>query len=128
MSEIWRDIDGYEGLYQVSNLGNVLSLHPHRSKKEKPKIISHDNIHGYHRVELHANGNKTKFLVHRLVADMFLPNPDNKSEVNHKDGNKDNNTVDNLEWCTHRENMKHAYVNNLVNPHKALSARWGTKK
>ena len=125
MSEVWKDITGYEGLYQVSNLGFVRSLHPHSCKIVNPTILKGDDVHGYPRVELHRRRTKTKHLVHRLVAVAFIPNPDNKPEVNHKDGKKDNNCVDNLEWCTRKENMKHAYDNGLVSMEKANQARLG---
>ena len=107
--EIWKDIEGYEGLYQVSSMGRVVSLHPHSSKSIRKKVISYTNVHGYQRVDLHKKGERRgRFLVHRLVALAFIPNPENKPEINHKDGNKGNNSFLNLEWCTRKENMVHA--------------------
>lgn len=99
MKEIWKQIDGWEG-YKISNFGNV------RGKRV-------ENLHqqltncGYKIVHL-SNGNTVKWLsVHRLVAEAFIPNPDNLPEVNHKDENKSNNRADNLEWCTHSYNNKY---------------------
>lgn len=100
MQEIWKDIVGYEGLYQVSNMGRVRSLK--RNIILKP--TSDMNGKGYYFVNL-KRGNPKK--IHRLVAKAFIPNPDNKPEVNHIDGNTKNNKIDNLEWCTHQENCVH---------------------
>ena len=99
MTEEWRDIKGYEGLYQVSNLGNVRSLHWYGGDTIKNRaLVNHTT--GYLMVSL-SNKKKCKpFLVHRLVAEAFIPNPNNYGFVNHKDENKQNNCVDNLEWCT----------------------------
>ena len=97
MEEIWKDIEGYEGLYKVSNLGKVLNL-------SNNKIIKlHDNGCGYLNVSLKG---KTCY-IHRLVAQAFIPNPENKPTVNHIDKNKNNNTVDNLEWATYSEQEQH---------------------
>lgn len=93
MNEIWKDIEGYEGLYQVSNLGNIKSL---RSNK---LMSVNDSGIGYMKTHLSKNGKQTYPYVHRLVAIAFLPNPNNLPEVNHKDENKSNNNVTNLEWC-----------------------------
>ena len=101
MTEVWKDIEGYEGLYQVSNLGNVLRL-PYK-RPLKPSVRC-----GYYRIALSKNNNSKWYSLHRLVAKAFIPNPDNLPEINHKDGNKSNNCVDNLEWCSRKENMHHA--------------------
>ena len=103
MEEIWKDISGYEGLYQISNLGNVKSLNYSRTGKERILKPGTDKD-GYLLVTLYKNRNKRPFKIHRLVAKAFIPNPDNKSDVNHKDENKTNNCVDNLEWMTRMEN------------------------
>lgn len=112
MQEIWKDIKGYEGIYQVSNLGKVKSLNYKRGKHEK-EIKQVLNSRGYLEVGL-FNGKVKTHRVHRLVAQTFIPNPENKDEVNHIDGNKKNNTVNNLEWNTSKENIHHAWENKLI--------------
>lgn len=112
MQEIWKDIKGYEGIYQVSNLGKVKSLNYKRGKHEK-EIKQALNSRGYLEVGL-FNGKVKTHRVHRLVAQTFIPNPENKDEVNHIDGNKKNNTVNNLEWNTSKENIHHAWENKLI--------------
>ena len=104
--EIWKDIQGYEGYYQISNIGQVKNI-----KTNKILIGDLNNI-GYRRVTLYAPIKK-RFFIHRLVALHFCENKDNKEVVNHIDGNKLNNNADNLEWVTHSENDKHAYKLNL---------------
>lgn len=107
MEEIWKDVLGYEGLYQVSNLGQVKSFCG-SAKFGKPKelILKPYLINsGYHVVTFYSeNRKKHKFQVHRLVAETFIDNPDNLPCVNHKDENKLNNSVSNLEWCTYQYN------------------------
>lgn len=116
MQEIWKDIKGYEGLYQISNLGNVKSLrrkvynHYIKERLLNPVIIKK----GYLQIKLRKENNYKHFKVHRLVAQAFIPNPKNLPQVNHKDGDKTNNCVDNLEWVTEKENMRHAVKNNLL--------------
>ena len=121
--EVWKDIEGYEGLYQVSNFGNIKSLPRirHNGKGtyiQKEKLLKQTfTSTGYKKVELCKDGKRKGFKVHRLVAIAFIPNPDNKPEVNHIDGNKINNNIDNLEWVTSSENTIHAYETGL-NPNK----------
>lgn len=107
MKEVWKDIPGYEGLYMVSNLGRVKRL---PLGKQWPYRRTHNNIrkphvsNGYCQVNLSKDNEVKWFSVHRLVAMAFIPNPNNYPQVNHKDENKLNNNVDNLEWCTQRYN------------------------
>lgn len=102
MNEIWKDVVGYEGLYMVSSLGQVKSLFRYK-KVLKPNITRN----GYATVELFKNKKGKRLLIHRLVAAAFISNPENKPQVNHRDENKLNNTVDNLVWNTRKENMNH---------------------
>lgn len=94
--EIWKDIPGYEGLYQVSNYGRVKSFH---GRVEKEKILQPYYKQKYAQILLIKDKKRKLARVHRLVAEAFIPNPDHKPQVNHKDENKRNNNVDNLEWC-----------------------------
>lgn len=98
MIEIWKDIEGYEGLYQVSNLGRVKSLNYNHTGKSKNRILSKDK-YGYLFIRLHKDGVSKNYYVHRLVAEAFIPNPDNLPIVNHKSEVKTENFVWNLEWC-----------------------------
>lgn len=110
----WRAIEGYEGLYEVSNTGLVKALNKRVDsgkchRRWRVHILSHSSdAKGYLRVSLSKNGVTKTHKVHRLVATAFIPNIDNLPQVNHKDGNKANNCVDNLEWCSQSENMAHA--------------------
>ena len=105
MKEIWKDIPEYEGLYQVSNLGNVRSLNYNRTGEIK--LLKQGNVNGYKVVILYKDGKKKNYLVHRLVAIAFLPNPNNLPIINHKDENPSNNNVNNLEWCTQAYNTNY---------------------
>ena len=106
MEEIWKDIKGYEGKYKVSNLGNVKSLN--YCNTNTSKILSGAIMpNGYKKICLYKNGKQKNFLVHRLVADAFIPNPNNLPQINHKDENRANNNVSNLEWCTAKYNSNY---------------------
>lgn len=109
--EIWKDIEGYEGLYQISNYGNIVSLNYNHTKKRKELICEINN--GYCKIGLCKNNKTKRYMVHRLVAKAFIDNPYNKNQVNHIDGNKQNNRVDNLEWVTPKENTEHSIKNSL---------------
>ena len=131
--EIWKEVKGYEGLYQVSNLGNIRSLeritifeseNQHKKykanrhikcKMKKPTV----NKCGYYKTVLYKNGKKINVLVHRLVAEAFLPNLNNKPTINHIDGNKLNNKLDNLEWATYPEQQLH--VNHILGKKSIIS-------
>lgn len=122
-SEIWKDVVGYEGIYEVSSIGRVRSVDRFveysdgRRTFTKGKILRH-NINGKYKIRMvHLyDGVKRKAIsVHRLVAIAFIANPDNKTDVNHIDGNRENNAVNNLEWTTHLENMQHGFRHGLIN-------------
>jgi hypothetical protein len=106
MEEIYKDVIGFEGLYMVSNFGNV--------KNSRGKMLKGCSKKGYIYVHLSKNATYYNYRLNRIVAKAFLPNPNNFTDVNHKDGNKSNNTLDNLEWISHQDNMKHAYANGLL--------------
>lgn len=104
MEELWKDIGGYEGLYQVSNLGRIWSYKT--NKILKGSIDSH----GYRQVDFRKDGKRKTILLHRLVAKAFILNPDNLPQVNHKDENPLNNHVNNLEWCTQEYNLSYGTI------------------
>jgi hypothetical protein len=108
MKETWKPIKKYEGLYEVSNLGNVRSL-PRNTTKGR--ILKIGIRRGYAKVTLYKDGVSCQCSVHRLVAESFIPNPLRKPMVNHIDENRLNNSVANLEWCTHIENCIHGTAN-----------------
>ena len=132
--EVWIDVKGYKGLYQVSNLGKVKRLssivnYSNGLKcKHKERILKFDkskiNKRGkyYLRVTLSKNNKQKRFQVHQLVGKHFIKNPENKICINHIDGNPENNIVENLEWCTYSENEIHSYNTlNKINANRKLS-------
>lgn len=106
MEEIWKTVKNFED-YQVSNTGKVRSC-----KRNKIKEMAQDKRYGYMRITLRKKGKSKHYQVHRLIAETFIDNPLNLKEVNHKNGIKDDNNVENLEWCSRSENEKHCYRNN----------------
>lgn len=122
--EIWKPIKGYEGLYEVSNLGRVKSLDRfvNASIKNQKQVLKqgkilkpYKDIRGYLKVSLSKENKRTIKFVHRLVSEAFIPNINNLSQVNHIDGNKVNNHIENLEWCSCKENINHAWAIGLIN-------------
>ena len=107
MKEEWRDIEGYEDWYEISNLGRVRSIDNRKILKTN---FSKD---GYERVTITKDKITRNMSIHRLVAKAFIPNPYKLPQVNHIDGDKTNNNVDNLEWCTNQENHNHKMKNGL---------------
>ena len=103
----WEAVKGFERLYKVSPNGEIYSV-------RSDKILSSFIAAGYKQVELNLCGRASKHLIHRLVAEAYLPNPKGLPCVNHKDGDKLNNNVSNLEWCTYKENMEHASTHGLL--------------
>lgn len=123
MVEEYRDVQGFVGKYLVSNLGNVKSIG--RDIILKPDT---QNKMGYKRVTLYKSGMTLKYSIHRLVAEAFIPNLDNKPHINHIDNDPSNNRIDNLEWCTHSENMIHAHKQGRLANIKASNAAIGVNK
>lgn len=105
MEEVWRNIPGSNGLYQVSNFGNIKSLR-YRGGYQEKQLTPKKNNNGRLWVEVLINGKRKPMLIHRLVAMAFIPNPNGYEEINHIDENPQNNTVYNLEWCTHKHNVR----------------------
>ncbi len=121
-TEIWKDVDGYDGVYQVSTLGRFKSVDRIVKCKNGAKKLYRGRMMkavvanmGYYCLNMSKNGNVKSCHLHRLVAEAFISNPENKRTVNHIDGNKLNNCVANLEWATDSENNQHAVDNNLRN-------------
>ena len=106
ISEIWKPVEGYEGLYEVSNTGKVATLN-YRHTGERRELSPKTERTGYMKVLLYKRGGRKLCSVHRLVAKAFIPNPNNLRCVNHIDENKSNNDVSNLEWCSHSYNNKY---------------------
>lgn len=127
MEEVWKDIPGYEGLYQASNIGRIRGVDRYIGYKNGRKRLWKGQIKtqrldykGYLRVEICKDGTQKTEFVHQLVALAFIPNPDKKPYINHKDGNPQNNNTENLEWCTPRENTIHS-INVLKNGIKTVN-------
>ena len=118
----WADVIGYEGLYQISTYGNVMRMHD-RAHLNASLYKKQTERFGYYRIMLKKGGIQKSYQLHRLVAIAFIPNPDNKSEVNHIDGNSLNNEVFNLEWATSSENKYHLYNNRIIGDKRI----WGSK-
>lgn len=108
--EYWKNVVGYEGLYMVSDCGSAKSVKFGKERSLIPQLCRD----GYFRVTLRINNAPKRFSVHRLVALAFITNHENKRCINHKNGIKTDNNVENLEWCTYSENLKHAFANNLA--------------
>ena len=131
MNEEWRPIVGYEGLYEVSNTGQVRSLDMYVKSKSKSyrlhkgKVLSPGkDTDGYLKVCLSCNGKNKMFFVHRLAAQAFIPNPDNLPEINHKDENPGNNSVDNLEWCDRSYNNTYGTRQDKVRDTNIKNGYW----
>lgn len=113
MDEIWKPIPGYEGYYEASNLGRIRSVERivrgrWGFSRRHSQILKQNNVHhGYRQVRFSIDGIKSQPLVHRLIAMTFISNPQNLPQVNHKDGNTENNCPENLEWCTAAYNSQH---------------------
>lgn len=119
MSEIWRDIPRYEGLYSISTSGDIKSLgrlircRGGERFKNETNVTSYPNQKGYVMVQLYKGGHRKNFTIHRLLSITFLENPENLPQINHKDGNKQNNSLENLEWCSSLHNVQHSRITGL---------------
>ena len=134
MNEIWKAIEGYEGKYEVSNLGRVRSLHRkvatvHSSMRtiKGKTLVPWTDKDGYLHVNLWCECKMKSHMVHRLVAGAFIPNPDNMPEVNHKDEDKQNNRADNLEWCNTRYNINYGNRSHKVSQTRISNAMLGLR-
>ena len=120
MEEIWKDVKDYEGLYQISNLGRIKSL-PKKTNNQYSniEIIMKQPLQGigYYSIQLRKDKKFKTLMVHRLLSEVFIPNPENKKQVNHINGIKSDNRLENLEWVTSSENMKHAFRTGLKSNH-----------
>lgn len=126
----WKEIKGYEGKYIVSNYGEIVSLPRYKQNHNKKQYVQPKDIlkyinnkNGYTYVFLCNNSKYKNIRLHKIVATAFIPNPKNLPQINHIDGNKQNNRVDNLEWCTASENIKHAYKMGLVKNNNKIKVK-----
>ena len=127
MEEVWKDIEGYEGRYQISNYGRLLSLNYHNTGV--PNIIKpKTHRHGYVFYILYKDGTRKAFMAHRLVALAFISNPNNYPIINHKDENKLNNYFENLEWCTCSYNVKYSLALHELEPKHICKRRYSKRK
>lgn len=111
-TEIYKDVLGYEGIDQVSNLGNVKRINYKRNKNDYI-LKQFYNVRGYYQIGLYINNKQKYYYVHRLIAQAFIPNPNNYPIINHINGIKSDNRINNLEWCTHTHNIRHAFSTGL---------------
>ena len=124
--ELWKQVPFFENCYEVSNFGNLRSLDRTIKHKTKTNFYKGKDVNvgvssnGYKSYVFYNNGYRKSHTIHRLVANLFIDNPNNKNQVNHIDGNKLNNHFSNLEWCTHQENSTHAKENNLTKAKKVV--------
>lgn len=123
MSTLWFDVPQYDDRYQIEQSGQVRSKRRHVNspicggkRLIGGRVLKPQLVKGYPAIQAMINGVRRTIYVHRMLAETFIPNPEGKPCINHIDGNKANNAIDNLEWCTHQENMDHAYRNGLVQP------------
>lgn len=133
MKEVWKDVPGFEGFYQVSNLGRVRSIAVRRCLHGKIHVINRehimtptDNGNGYLMVNLRENNKRTSVGVHRLVASAFVDKPEGCNVVNHIDFDTHNNNCNNLEWCTQKQNIIHS-LDNMKHPRKSKLPKTGKK-
>lgn len=127
--EVWKDSLTLNGLYQVSNIGRVrrvsrevLRFGEIKATLSERVLCFREDLNKYAAFIYKVNGKAKKFYVHRLVAEVFIDNPENYPHINHKDGKRRNNRVENLEWCTHQQNMKHAMDSGLNSCKRSVQA------
>lgn len=129
--EIWKDVQGYEGFYQISNLGNLKSLerdvrNPQGTRKVYERVMKFTVRSGYYNVVLRKYGQRQSKQIHRLVAEAFIPNPQEFPIVNHKDFDRKNNRVENLEWCSQAQNVRWSREN-MCKPKNVTYSSTGEK-
>lgn len=128
---IWRPVVGYEGLYEVSDTGQVRSMNYNKTGVPgllHPEVKKGEGTLPYLRVIMHKDKRQKKFLVHRLVAQAFIPNPQGLPQVNHKDGDVQNNKAENLEWCDARYNTTYGDAKKKMIETKRMTGNWGSEK